>query len=254
MRRTNDQNPSHQRGAAIIEYVLMVIVLVIGVGVAIPELEHGAESSTKTTSEGIAGDPYSPSTTTTAPTGPTTSLPEVTVPVNERPRVIVPDTTVPPGTDLTIRTSIVDDITPLDLMDITVTMTTGLGGDGTFVEDNVNTPGVWIEHDHTTPTPGVYFVEVCAFDGILEGCGTGRVKVTAGLVSVEATPEIQPYYFDDVSGEWVWDFYVHFMVRDETGNPIPNIDFVQVSYTVTAVYDRGFGEETITIDSIKPYL
>ncbi len=168
MRRTTDLNPPHQRGAALIEYVLMVFVVVLSIGIGVQELEHGVEEETESTASQIAGDPYAVSSTVTSSTvlGPSTTNP---VPiVNEKPVVDVPEFTfVPLDRDelnpFTIRTMISDDITPLALMEISVwtePLKAGypnLNGDlWDHSLDNVNDPKQWVEGTYTAVNAGIF--------------------------------------------------------------------------------------------------
>jgi hypothetical protein len=249
------ESHSGSRGVAVLEYVLMVSILVGGIGVSMGEFEDELASDASDTAIGIAGDPYTANTTTTIPSG-TSSIPgpsttQAPVEVNEAPVVDVPNMTIrqldlTPGSELTLRTTITDDITPLDLMDITVTWTTGLGGDGSYVEDYVNTPGEWIEHNHPAQTPGIYTVKVTAHDGLQEHFDIGTVKVTAGLVSVEAVPFYYnaSYHWDVATSSWVWRYFTSVYVRDQAGNLMnPSLrEFARVSFRETALYYDANGD------------
>ncbi|MCH7790210.1 MAG: hypothetical protein IH940_12335, partial [Acidobacteria bacterium] len=171
MRRKTDLNPSHQRGAALIEYVLMVFVVALSIGVGVQGLEHGVEEETKGTASGISGDPYVVSSTVTSSTvlGPTTT--KLAPVVNQKPVVDVPEFTIVPldrdgVSPFKIRTMISDDITLLDVMEISVLTeahNTGwvtypnLSGDlYAHALDDVNDPKQWIEGTYTAVNTGIF--------------------------------------------------------------------------------------------------
>ncbi len=243
------------RGAAAVEYVLMLTVLVLGIGIGFSEFEDGVESDAQDTAAGIAGDPSGPtdstsSSSTSSTPGSSSSTTQDTVPTNQAPIVDVPDYTrvsVDPSESnpFTLQTSIVDDFTPLDVMGITISWTTGLNGDGTYVEDPGD-PSVWIEHDHTAPTPGVYYVTVCAHDGLDEACDTGTVKVSAGTVSVDTEIQFHGYWWDPWDYRWEWRPHVIFTVLDELGGQVM-YDYVTIDYELTSHYDQGSGIEEHTL-------
>ncbi len=245
--RDPHRTTTQDRGAAAVEYILMLMVLVLGVTVGLNEFEHGVESEAAETAADISGDPAgSSSTTTSEPPGSTSSTTTGTVPVNQPPIVDVPDLTqvpVDPGelNPFTLRTTVTDDFTPLDVMGIAITITSGLGGDGSYIIDPAS-PGAWIEHDHTAPNPGVYYVTVCAHDGLVETCDTGTVKVSTGTVHVDTDLNFSGYSWN--GSYWYWQTYSDFWVRD-VGGGLVGFDDVSVDFTVEMVYDEGAGEQTV---------
>ena len=200
-----------QRGAAAVEYVMLVSLFSVTVSVAATSMQTHVEQDSAETATQIGGIPGASTTevTTTSVGGTTTTMPN-----NNAPVVYAgPDVTVYPGTTLTQPGTFSDSNTPADLLDIAWSVSGGSLSNQTRTGGNTT-----INFSNTRP--GTYTLRLTASDGFLEGSDTAQIKVTSGIVRVSSL---------DTYGWWEdyrllkWHAETRVDIRNEFGRKTPGI-------------------------------
>lgn len=242
-----------QRGGALVEYVLLLMLFSLSVTVGLNELNRSVEEEADETGAEIGADPGSivPSSSSSSVVIATTGGP-VTFPVNSPPVVVVPDVTIDPGQSFQVAATVTDDFTPLGAMGLDWSVQSGLTLDATSRNGGANQAVA----DLTADRPGFYTVTLCANDGLAQTCDSGMVKVRYGVVTVDIVDAWSAWTWWDGS-QWRWGVWADVAVTDAWGGGVPDVTVTATIATsngprATSCTTRGSGRCRLGTDGLFP--